>query len=249
MVAAIGTSARGHQGKIAGGRRSLKISRKQEDRPGVDARSGRNLEIVIRNNSPQIRNYTLEAAGAGLQFLPAKLEVAVGAMTERPVELRVFPEDGSSGVRDWKLRLRGGAELELPMRLVLVPRGGTVAWSADLDGDGAAEWVLESQRVRAVFSPQDGGRWIEFTWKDTGVNFLPDSGALFAAGPVSVRTEGDALVFAGRDWKRTARLNDATLTLEQTSPLPPDPLQPEKRGNTALTISRESPARAVYTLN
>ena len=52
------------------------------------------------------------------------------------------------------------AEVAMPMRLILTPRGGTVAWTADLDGDGAPEWILESPKVRAVFSAQDGGRWI-----------------------------------------------------------------------------------------
>ena len=51
------------------------------------------------------------------------------------------------------------------MRAVLLPQGRTFAWSADLDGDGLPEWILEDQKIRAVFSTQDGGRWVELNWK------------------------------------------------------------------------------------
>jgi hypothetical protein len=30
------------------------------------------------------------------------------------------------------------------------------------------------------FSAQDGGRWLEFVWKDSGLNVLPEDGALQA---------------------------------------------------------------------
>jgi hypothetical protein len=135
------------------------------------------------------------------------------------------------------------------MRVVLVPRTGTVVWSADLDGDGSPEWILESAKVRAVFSTQYGGRWMEFTWKDTDVNFLPEAGLFAQAGPVDVRQNGDALEFSGKGWKRTVTLNGATLTVEQSTELPPDSLSPEKQGNLTLTVERPAPGRAVYGLN
>ena len=135
------------------------------------------------------------------------------------------------------------------MRVVLVPRTGNVIWTADLDGDGAPEWVLESSKVRAVFSAQDGGRWMEFTWKDTNANFLPETGVFEQAGPVDVRQSGDALEFTSKGWKRTVTLNGSALTVEQSTPLPPESLSGEKRGNITLTVERQSPMRAVYRLN
>jgi hypothetical protein len=123
-----------------------------------------------------------------------------------------------------------------------------VAWSADLDGDGSPEWVLESHQARAVFSTQDGGRWMEFTWKNSGTNFLPEKGVFGAPGAVEVRAAGDALEFEGKGWKRTVRLVDSALAVDQTTALPPDHLAPEKVGNTSLSIERVSPMRAVYTL-
>ena len=215
----------------------------------IDPKGGGNLEISIRNNSSQIQTYHLEPAGQGLEFLPPKTDVSIGPTDERRVEFRVFPAEGIAGVRDWTLKIAGGADLAMPMRVVLVPRTAAVAWTADLDGDGAPEWILESAKVRAVFSAQDGGRWMEFTWKDTNTNFLPETGIFAQAGPVEVRQNGDALEFTGKGWKRTVTLNGAALTVEQSTPLPPETLTTEKRGNLTLTVDRSAPTRAVYGLN
>jgi hypothetical protein len=216
---------------------------------GIEPRGGTNLEIAVRNNAPAIQTFRLEPSGEGLDFLPAKAEIAVGAIDERRVAFRVFAKEGVEGLRDWKLHVSGGATLELPMRALIVPRGGTVAWTADLDGDGSPEWVLESQRARAVFSTQDGGRWMEFTWKDGNLNFLPEQGTLGGSGPVEVRAEGGVLRIAGKGWTRTVRLSGSGLTIEQSTPLPADRLTGEKRGNVTLSIERNSPASAVYRLN
>jgi hypothetical protein len=220
----------------------------------IEPKAGGNLEISIRNNWPEIRTYRLEATGEGLEFFPPKTEISVGAEDERRVSLRVFAAEGLAGVRDWRLRVAdlsgpAAADADLPMRVVLLPRGRTVAWSADLDGDGSPEWVLESQKVRAIFSGQDGGRWMEFAWKDTNVNFLPEQGLFAGPGPVEVRAADDALEFTGKGWKRTARLSETTLTIEQSSPLPVSAPIPEQRGGVALTVARPLPTRATYSLN
>jgi hypothetical protein len=213
----------------------------------IDPKGG-NLEISIRNNSPQIQTYRLEPAGQGLEFLPPQTEVSIGPTDERRVEFRVFPAEGSVGVRDWTLNIAGGADVAMPMRVVLAPRTGAVVWTADLDGDGAPEWILESAKVRTVFSAQDGGRWMEFTWKDTNTNFLPETGIFAQSGPVEVRQNGDALEFSGKGWKRTVTLIGSALTVEQSTPLPPESLAGEKRGNLTLTVERPAPTRAVYGL-
>ena len=214
----------------------------------VDTRAGTNLEIIIRNNSPEIRTYQLEAKGEGLEFLPAKTEISIGAMAERPVALRVFGSEGATGVHDWHLHVTGGSETDLAMRVILLPRGGTVAWTADLDGDGSPEWVLESPKVRAVFSSRDGGRWMELTWKDTDSNFLPVDGAWAQTGPVEVHANGDSLEFLGNGWTRTVRLSGASLTVEQSSPLPRDSLTQQTSDNLSFTIERTSPTRARFAI-
>jgi hypothetical protein len=215
----------------------------------IEPRAGTNIELVVRNNAPGIQTFRLEPSGEGLEFLPAKIEISVGAIDERRVPLRVFAKDGVEGLRNWNLHVAGGATLDLPMRALILPRGRTVAWSADLDGDGSPEWVLESQRVRAVFSSRDGGRWMELAWKDGDLNFLPEQGTFAASGPVEVHAAGDALEFAGKGWTRTVRLAGGALTVEQSTPLPFDHLTPEKRGNVTFSIERNSPTSVVYKLN
>jgi len=213
-----------------------------------ETRSGSDVEIVIRNNTQQIQTYHLRPKGDGLEFLPAQAEITVGAVAERPVSFRVFGNDAATGLREWQLHVTGGTDVDLPMRTVLLPRSGTVAWTADLDGDGSPEWILESAKVRAVFSARDGGRWIEFTWKDTDTNFLPEDGVFTQAGLVEVRALGDSLEFAGNGWTRTIRLADTALTIEQNSALPHDPLMPLTIGNVGLSIDRVSSSRTVVTL-
>jgi hypothetical protein len=217
----------------------------------VEPKGGTNLDVTVRNNWPAIKTYRLDAAGEGLDFFPPKTEIAVGAMAERHVSLRVFGAEGAdlgTGLRNWMLRVTGAADLELPVRALLLPRGRSVVWSADLDGDGYPEWVLESQRVRAVFSAEDGGRWVEFTWKDTGANFLGERGAFASAGRLDARAVGDALELTGKDWKRTIRLSEGTLTIEQTTDLPSGGPEPGKQGSVALTVERPSERTAVYAL-
>ncbi len=216
----------------------------------IEPKAGTNIEVALRNNWPSIQTYRLEASGAGLEFFPAKTEITIGAMDERKVNLRVFAADGASAMRDWQLHIGGAASLDIAARALLIPAAQTVAWSADLYADGGTEWVLESAQARAVFSAADG-RWTEFTWKDGGLNFLPEQGAFAAELPmvaISVRPLGDTLEITGNGWKRTARLEASTLTITQNQPLPADGLTAAKRGNVAFTIERENAARAKYIL-
>jgi hypothetical protein len=211
--------------------------------------SGGNIEIAVRNNWPGIQTYKFEAAGDSLEFFPPKTEITIGATDQREIDLRMFAAEGVTGLRDFRLHVTGGATLDLPVRTLVLPRGGAISWSADLDEDGSPEWVLESAQARAVFSTQDGGRWMEFTWKDGGINFLPLQGALAGAGPVTVHANGNTLEFAGNGWTRTARLDGATLTMTQTPALPADNLTPQSIRNINLAIARESASRVRYTLS
>jgi len=219
----------------------------------IDAVAGRAVDVNVRNNSPEIRTFSIEPAGQGFQFLPRKTELNSGPTMDRVVTFRVFPDGAAPGLDDWVLRLSGGAQLEMPARFLAIPRGQAVVWSADLDGDGVPEWVLENQKVRAVFSAQDGGRWLEFVWKDSapnGLNVLPESGAFAGTGPVDVHAGDGALEFTGKDCKRTVRLagDEARITVEQTMPLRPETLQTGKHDQIIFQVSRESPTRAAYTL-
>jgi len=214
----------------------------------VEPRAGSDLDIVVRNNWPAIQTFRLTAAGDGLEFLPASAEIAIGAAAERHFSLRVFGQEGAAGLREWRLGAAGAGTAELPIRALLIPRGRTVAWSADLDGGGAPEWILESQKARAIFSSADGGRWMEFTSKENDENFLPVEGAFAGGGAVEVKVDGDGLEFTGKGWRRRVHLTGTSLKIEQNTPLPADHLTEWKRSNVTLVIEHPSPGSASYTL-
>jgi Glycosyl hydrolases family 35 len=216
----------------------------------IDATAGRTVDVSVRNNFPGIESYQIDPAGEGFQFLPPKTELNSGAVMERTVDFRVFPDNAVGGLHDWNLRFSGGTKLEVPARFLVIPRGQTVVWQADLDGDGSPEWVLENQHARAVFSTQDGGRWLEYVWKDSNLNVLPENGALAGTGPVEVQASDGALEFIGKDWKRTVRLaaGEAQVTVEQSAPLGAETLETGKHNEVTLRVTRESATRAVYTV-
>ncbi len=220
----------------------------------IDATAGRAIDVNVRNNATEIQSYSIEASGAGFQFLPPKAELNSGGRMDRTVALRVFPNaDLDPGLHDAVLHFSGAANLDVPVRFLSIPRGQTVVWSADLDGCGQPEWILENQKVRAVFSTQDGGRWLEFVWKDSaphGLNVLPESGALAGNGPVEVRAAAGSLEFTSKDWKRTVRLggNESILVVEQTTPMPAETIESGKHNEITLQVARESATRTTYSL-
>ena len=214
----------------------------------LDPKATRNLDVIIRNNAPQIQTFTVTASADGWEFLPAKTEISIGAMMERTVSLRAFAKDQRGGLVQARLQLSGGVEMEIPFRIAAVPRGETLAYSLDLDADGVPEWILESPRVRAAFSAWDGGRFVELLWKDTGANFLPEQGGLAGSGAVQVRAVDGALEFKTARWTRTAWLSGSRLTVEQNGALPAETAQPAKKDGVALEIVHDSPQRRTYNL-
>ncbi|MDQ6699998.1 MAG: hypothetical protein M3Z36_07415 [Acidobacteriota bacterium] len=194
----------------------------------VDRTSGRDIALVIRNNFPEIRNCTVEISSSDLQFSPAKREVSIGASMERDVSVRVFATNASAGLHTATIRLSGLAALEIPAQFLVIPRNETVAYRADFDEDGRPEFILENQKIRAVFSAPDGGRWMEFVWKDSGRNVLPEAGVNVGTARLS--------------------LNGSDLTIEKDEPLPPEILKSEKHGDIFLDVHRPAPNRSVYTL-
>ena len=83
----------------------------------IEPKAGGNLEFSIRNNYPGIQTYHLEASGEGLEFFPPKADISVGPTDERPFSLRVFTRDDAAGLLDWRLRVTGGAQADVPVAL------------------------------------------------------------------------------------------------------------------------------------
>jgi hypothetical protein len=214
----------------------------------LDPKSTRNLDISLRNNAPQIQSFAVEPQADGWEFMPAKAEISIGGAMERVVSLRAFAKADQGAICEGRIRISGGTQMEVPFRIAALPRAQTLSYPMDLDGDGSPEWVLESARARAVFSTQDGGRWLEFVWKDTGSNFIPAQGALGGAGPVEARKLENGVEFTAGSWRRTVKLSEASLTIEQSAPLAAEGPQTVKRDAVTLQVERTSPRRAVYTL-
>jgi hypothetical protein len=192
----------------------------------IDKPAGRSIDVVIRNNSPEIRSFTLEASGDALEFSPAKTEISIGGSMEREVTLRVFTDRADPGLHNCKFHLRGAADVETTAAVVVIPRDKTVTYSYDLDTDGQPEYVLENQHLRAVFSRPDGGRWLEFVWKDSNRNVLPENGIEIGKATVELRSTG--------------------LSVERGSPI--EALQPGKFGEATLTIEHPSSTATVFSL-
>ena len=220
----------------------------------VDPKGGRSVTLAVRNHSPGIQNYLLEGAGNDIEFVPPRIETTVGAAAERDVSFRLFVKESSQRLRNCWIRASGESGGDLAFTVLPLRRGEAVAFSLDLDADGAPEWVLENQRVRAVFSRQDGGRWLEFVWKDSNLNVLPLEGAFSGSGAVEVKEinggTNAALEFRAAGWKRVVRLDGkgALVSVEQDGRLPPDNLKPGKRNEVLLEVNRSVPGRVDYSL-
>ena len=168
----------------------------------VNRRGGREIGVAIRNNAPEIRTYRLELKAEGLDFSPAKIDVAVGASAAREVTFRVFATGAAPGMHAGQASITGAAAVTEPVEFLVLPPAGAVAYTS------GGFTLLESAKTRASFLP---GRWLELLDKDNGSSLLPAGGMVFNQGAIEVR--GDALVFAGQ---KTLRLPD----LEQLAPKP-----------------------------
>jgi hypothetical protein len=141
----------------------------------VNQRSGREIVVTLHNNAPEIRTFDVEFSVPGLDFSPNKLSVSVGASVARDVSFRVFSSSVAPGVHEGAIRLSGAATLTEPVRFVVLPPTGAVAWSAE----GFS--ILESTKTRASFL---AGQWLELIDKDSGADSQPPGGTAFTGGPV-----------------------------------------------------------------
>ena len=76
----------------------------------VNQRTGRDIGITIRNNAPEIRNFSIEMKAEGLDFSPPKVDVSVGASASRAVSFRVFATGAAAGIHMGEARVSGAAK-------------------------------------------------------------------------------------------------------------------------------------------
>ena len=184
----------------------------------VDQKSGRDLSITVRNNAPEIRTFVLNISGDSLDFTLPRTEVVVAGSSERDITVRVFADHAAPGPHTAILKLSGGAVSESEIKLLVIPRGETVRYA-----DGI-HTVLESQRARAVFTAD---RWMEFVWKDSERNLLPEGGLALGTAQI-LSLEGAALTTVGGALNvRAGKQSDINLAV--TTP---------EAGRTVYTLSR-----------
>jgi hypothetical protein len=160
----------------------------------VNARTGREVTVSVRNNAPEIRNFKLAISGEGLDFSPASQNVTIGASAVREVSFRVFANQASPGLHSGEVKLTGAADAAEPFRVLVIPAAGEIAWAAD------GFYFLENAAMRASFLP---GSWLEYLGKERGEERLAAAVTPFSPGPITA--ERDALVFPGG---RTVRMAD-----------------------------------------
>jgi len=99
---------------------------------------------------------------------------------------------GPSGSPTAQTRHTDGAWLWFPHRHFCL--------DADLDATDARVDMESAKSARRLLQ-QDGGSWMEFTWKDTNATSSGE-GVSRRQVPVEVSQIGDVLEFAGKGWKR-----------------------------------------------
>ena len=105
---------------------------------------------------------------------------------------------GADGLLRGQLTLRSGHEHGSgPIFFVTPADMGNTHYQYDFDRDGAPEWVLESNRLRMIVSPADGGRALALVDKSTNDDLIALGGALHdllvpeTAAPAALPASGD----------------------------------------------------------
>lgn len=113
---------------------------------------GGNVEVRAAGTfNTSVRAY---AGGKGLHSLNLKLPALA-------IETAATGAPAADGLYHGTLHFTAGADSEeLPVAYALVPANGAVGYRFDFDADGSEERVLENSAVRAIFSPDAGGRLI-----------------------------------------------------------------------------------------
>jgi hypothetical protein len=154
----------------------------------ADAGSGGSLVVSSSNPSDSARlvDFSFNGAFHGtsyarvfpgeqqltrLRFQPTR---SSGAATE-PAS-----PPSSDGLLRGELGIHTGRSLTGgPVFLVTPGENKTIHYQYDFDRDGALEWVLESNRLRLILSPADGGRALALVDKSTNEDLITFGGALY----------------------------------------------------------------------
>jgi Glycosyl hydrolases family 35 len=146
---------------------------------------GGHLVISSRNRTDNMRPVEFSLDGAfhgtgsgrlypGEQLLgPLRFQATHNSASADP-----SPIPGADGLLQGQLTVRSGHEQgSVPILFVAANEAGNTHYQYDFDRDGAPEWVLESNRLRLIASPADGGRALALVDKSTDDDLITLGGA------------------------------------------------------------------------
>jgi len=153
----------------------------------ADAGSGGNLVISSWNPSDNARlvDFSLNGAFHGTSYarvFPGEEQLT--RLRFQPTRSSGATESASTASSDGLLRGElgihsGRSQTGGPVLLMTPGENKTIHYQYDFDRDGALEWVLESNRLRLIVSPADGGRALALVDKSTNEDLITFGGALY----------------------------------------------------------------------
>ena len=147
------------------------------DQPAIILFSG------VNHNTKQPRSVDISITGplrGGDSFTVPEEQSSIGKVILRPsgADAMALPPD-ADGLLHGTVKLRSGRDQRtIPISFLQLPKNTIRRYRFDFDRDGADEWVLESDRLRLIFSPESGGRAIALVDKSNGANLTTSVGLL-----------------------------------------------------------------------
>jgi hypothetical protein len=170
----------------------------------ADAGSGGSLVVSSWNPSDTARlvDFSLNGAFHGTSYarvFPGEEQLT--RLRFQPTRSSGATEPASTASSDGLLRGElgihtGRSQTGGPVLLLTAGENKTIHYQYDFDRDGALEWVLESNRLRLIVSPADGGRAMALVDKSTNEDLITFGGAMNdrfdrADAPTAAKGAGD----------------------------------------------------------
>jgi Glycosyl hydrolases family 35 len=137
----------------------------------------------VNHNTRQARNVNISITGplrGSDSFTIPEEQSSIGKIilkSSGPDAMALMPE--SDGLLHGAAKIRSGRDQRtIPIAFLQLPKGQIRNYRFDFDRDGADEWVLESDRLRLILSPDSGGRAIALADKSNGANLTTSVGLL-----------------------------------------------------------------------
>jgi len=137
----------------------------------------------VNHNTKAPRGVDISVTGplrGGDSFTIPQEQSSIGKVTLKPsgADAMALTPD-ADGLLHGDVKIRSGRDQRtIPIAFLQLPKGGIRNYRFDFDRDGADEWVLESDRLRLIVSPESGARAIALADKSNGANLTTSVGLL-----------------------------------------------------------------------